>query len=415
MTSEPTEAYVWIWLPEAAEPVVAGRIESSTTNPAMVHFNYGQSYLKRSDAIPLCLPDLPLTAGRHEPGQFQTIPGGIADAMPDYWGRQVVLYRRFGAASISMDAADLSPITYLLESRPNRIGALGFSTSPAECKQHATTGTVADLMIAAEHLDRGEGLSSDLADALLHGSSVGGAWPKALVGDDECPRIAKFATRTNRDTPLKTEYVAMKMAKLAGLDVADVELVEVLDKPVLLIDRFDRDGPFRKSMVSCLTILGYGEMHNPYCTYFDFAAEIRSRFADGRSDAQELFRRIVFNILVGNTDDHAKNHSAFWDGTSLRLTPAYDIAPQLRAGGEAMQAMAIGRDGYRNANVRGAVRYASAYLLSESEANDIVDHQVSVIEHHWDALATDAGMTDAEADSALHRQFLNPYAFYDLD
>lgn len=415
MTSEPTEAYVWVWLPGQTEPVVAGRIESLRQGTGFVHFNYGQSYLKRSDAIPLCLPDLPLVSGRHEPQRHLTIPGGIADAMPDYWGRQVVMYRRHGASSISRDMADLGPITYLLESSSDRIGALGFSQSSVECETTPRSGTLEELMTAAERLDSGSNLSADLADALLHGSSVGGAWPKALIHDEQSPKIAKFVTRTGRETPLKTEYVAMKLAKLAGLQVADVDLVEVLGKPVLLVDRFDREGLCRKAMISCLTLLGNSEMHNSYCTYPDFADVIRHRFADGRNDVHEVFKRIIFNILVGNTDDHAKNHSAFWDGEDLRLTPAYDIAPQLRAGGEAKQAMNIGKDGFRYANVWGATRYANDYLLSEAEATEIVEHQVAVIEDNWSQIASDARMTETEVESSFRRQFLNPYAFYKLD
>ncbi len=95
---------------------------------------------------------------------------------------------------------------------------------------------------------------------------------------------------------------------------------------------------------------------------------------------RELFGRIVFNVLVGNTDDHARNHAAFWDGQSLTLTPAYDICPQARTGGETAQLMAIGKDGYRMSQASGCVARASEYGLSEAEAREIVDHQIETIE-----------------------------------
>jgi len=118
-------------------------------------------------------------------------------------------------------------------------------------------------------------------------------------------------------------------------------------------------------------------------SYADLAGLIRARFTDPTLTLRELFARITFNILTGNNDDHACNHAAFWDGTALILTPAYDICPTPRAGGETAQIMAIGKDGYRMSQVAGCVARASTYLLSEGDAREIVDHQIDVIETQW--------------------------------
>ena len=148
---------------------------------------------------------------------------------------------------------------------------------------------------------------------------------------------------------VKAEYTAMELARRAGIDAAPVELAQALGREVLMVERFDRTHRgARRMMVSALTILQRHDAHGiagRYATYADLAHQIRSRFTDADSTLREMFSRIVFNILVSNTDDHASNHSAFWDGANLTLTPAYDICPQARAGGEAAQAMAFGSDG----------------------------------------------------------------------
>jgi serine/threonine-protein kinase HipA len=115
-------------------------------------------------------------------------------------------------------------------------------------------------------------------------------------------------------------------------------------------------------------------------------------------------------VLVGNTDDHPRNHAAFWDGKLLTLTPAYDICPQPRNGGEAAQLMAIAPSGWRMSQVAGCVQAAAAYQLSTAEARAIVDDQIATIESRWDEVCDKAAMTSTERRTFWRRQFLNPYA-----
>jgi serine/threonine-protein kinase HipA len=124
---------------------------------------------------------------------------------------------------------------------------------------------------------------------------------------------------------------------------------------------------------------------------------------------RELFVRIVFNICVGNTDDHARNHAAFWDGSMLTMTPAYDLCPQLRSGTEANQAMAIGRDGQRASRLSVCLDAAGTYLLSRAEASDIIDRQVTIIHEEWDEAAEAVGLTAQDKRQLWQRQILNPY------
>ncbi len=161
--------------------------------------------------------------------------------------------------------------------------------------------------------------------------------------------------------------------------------------------------------LGALTIAGVIKAR--YASYADLAQMVRERFTDARAPLHELFARITFNILVGNSDDHARNHSAFWNGEWLALTPAYDISPQPRAGGETSQAMAIGDDGFRMSQLAGCVARASTYLLHEREARALIDRQVEVIEHEWAEVSELARMSQVERAFFWRRQFLNPYAF----
>jgi serine/threonine-protein kinase HipA len=319
-----------------------------------------------------------------------------------------------GAGAKDGDPAVFGPITYLLHSGSDRIGALDFhGRSDVYASRDASSAPLADLMHAADLVSQSLPLPPALDLALLHGSSVGGARPKALLNDGGRKLIAKFSSSTDTYSIVKGEYAAMELAHRASLNVAGVELVRVMGRDVMLVERFDRvpGTGQRQALVSALTILGLDEMMARYASYADLAQIVRERFTDARATLRELFARITFNILTGNSDDHARNHAAFWDGEWLTLTPAYDICPQPRGGGETSQAMMIGTDGYRMSQLAGCVDRAATYLLTASEARELIDHQVEVIEREWDDVCERARMTTVERAFFWRRQFLNPYAF----
>lgn len=412
MTSElPTEAYVWVWLPDAPRPVVAGRLE---TVGDILNFNYGRSYLGRDDAIALYAPELPLRRGVLPPPLGAQAAGCIADSGPDAWGRRVILRRR----SATDDNADPGLLTFLLESDSDRIGALDFQVSAEEYRgRGGTSASLEELMQAAQRLEAGVPFSPALDQALLHGSSVGGARPKALLDDDGRKLIAKFSSTTDQYPVVNAEFAAMELARRVGLEAAPVQLRQALGKDVLLVERFDRPPGTgrRRAVVSASTILQLGETPWRGASYAGLAEKIRHDFTDARATLRELFARITFNILVGNTDDHARNHAAFWDGKQLSLTPAYDICPQPRTGGEASQAMEIGTDGFRLSRLDGCASAAEAYLLSNTEARQIIDRQVDAIRANWEEVSELARMTAENRKYFWGRQFLNPYAFEGYD
>ena len=328
------EAFVWIWLPDETHPIVAGRLEADNRN---VLFNYGKSYLERMNdskpAMSIYEPELPLKAGALPLPNGLTIPGCIRDAAPDAWGRRVIINKKLGLKSAGTDTAELDELTYLLESGSDQISALDFQRSPIEYVPRAANNvSMEELIESAERVEKGVPLTPELDQALFHGSSIGGARPKALIQDQGKKYVAKFSSSSDLYSVVKAEFIAMRLAAIAGLDVAPVKLATAANKDVLLIERFDRTPKnqewSRKAMVSVLTILGLDDMMARYASYEDFAEIIRHRFSDPKKTLKELFSRLVFNILCGNTDDHARNHAAFWNGKELKLAPAYDICPQ---------------------------------------------------------------------------------------
>jgi serine/threonine-protein kinase HipA len=418
MTSDKSysEAFVWIWLPQETEPVVAGKL---TADNDELTFNYGKSYLARENAIALYTPELPLQAGAIPLPPGLRMPSCIRDASPDAWGRRVIINRKRGFKGADNDARQLDELTYLLESGSDRIGALDFQHSPTAYEpREPANAALEELVQAAERIDNGLPLSPELDQALKHGTSIGGARPKAQIQDGNKKYIAKFSSTTDVYSVVKAEFVAMRLAAAAGLNVATVSLTGSLKKDVLLIERFDRihtpAGWQRRAMVSALTILGLDEMMARYAAYQDLAEIIRHRFTPAAPTLREFYSRLVFNILCGNTDDHARNHAAFWDGETLTLTPAYDICPQGRTGNEASQAMLITEDN-RMSRISSCLDAAPHFLLSRPEAIAIVEHQLNSIIDQWDIVCEQAALSPADRAFMWGRQFLNPYAFEDLD
>lgn len=409
------EAYVWIWLPGETTPIVAGRLEAENSN---LLFNYGKSYLERisdtSPPIPIYEPELPLRRGILPLPEGLTMPGCIRDASPDAWGRRVIINKKLGLKGAGTDTNALDELTYLLESGSDRIGALDFQHSPTEYAPRASHNvSMEELIESAGRVEKGEPLTPELDQALFHGSSIGGARPKALIQDQGKKYVAKFSSTNDLYSVVKAEFIAMRLAALAGLNVASVKLVKAANKDVLVIERFDRvpkgSAWTRKAMISTLTLLGLDDMMARYASYETLAEIIRHRFSDPKATLKELFSRLVFNILCGNTDDHARNHAAFWDGHALTLTPAYDICPQGRIGNEASQAMLI--SGSNNlSQLRTCFETAHNFLLSREEARAIFKKLTSVIEQHWDSVCEEAALSEVDKRLLWRRQFLNPFS-----
>lgn len=403
-TFNATEAFVWIWLPTATQPIVAGKLE---VNGDYHDFFYGQSYLNHAKAIALSPIELPLIKGQRVTSR-DDIHAVFRDALPDAWGRRVLNH--------SYRTLTLTPLDMLLLSSSDRIGALHFQTDPTTfMPKEEKSATLPQLYRAVELIDAGEPLPRTLQHALLHGTSIGGARPKALLDADNKKIIAKFATSTDYFPVVQAEFAAMWLANKVGLQTATVKLEKINRKFVLLIDRFDRvfkkNGWQRKFLVSALTLLNLNETMGRYASYLELADHMRRYCRHPSRDLMELFRRMVFNILIGNTDDHAKNHAFFWDGDYFELTPAYDICPYLRVGQQATQAMIVGEQGAFSL-LSNALSAASRFQLSKQTAQTEIDTLVDAVRRYWPIACERAQLTALQQQQLTGTAVLNPYCFY---
>jgi len=312
----------------------------------------------------------------------------------------------------------LNEIGYLLESGTNRIGALDFQASAKKYIPRAhKNASLEELLTSVERIEKGILLTSELDSALHHGSSIGGVRPKALIDDSDRKYIAKFSSNSDEYSVVKSEYIAMRLATLSGIKAAPVSIKSVSGKDVLLIERFDRiktdRGYARRSLISALTLFALDEMMARYASYQDFCEIIRNEFEEPKKNLKELWKRLVFNILVGNNYDHARNHAAFWDGKNLSLTPAYDLCPQKRGSRESNQAMLIYRDDKRS-RLETCFQASQQFLLSRKNAIKITEEIIESIIKHWSNMMEEGQVSPVDERIMKTTQFLNPYAFEDL-
>ncbi|WFS03664.1 type II toxin-antitoxin system HipA family toxin [Rhizobium tumorigenes] len=414
--AEATQAFVWVWLPRAAEPVVAGRLDKDGER---LLFTYGASYRRRDNAISIYDQELPLKEGIIAPINGLQMASCIRDGSPDAWGRRVIINRLTGKRPDGAGVPEIGELTFLLHSGSDRIGALDFQVSATEyVPRLAAQASLDELMEAAALIEKGMPLTPALDQALNHGTSIGGARPKALIEAGTRKFIAKFSATNDTYSVVKAEFIAMKLAGACGLNAAPVSMTSAAHKDVLLVERFDRtrtdNGWMRHAMISALTMLGLDEMMARYASYEDLAELIRHRFTNPKGTLKELYGRICFNVLCGNTDDHARNHAAFWDGRMLTLTPAYDICPQGRTGNEATQAMLIKGEA-RASTLATCLAAAGDYHLKEAEAALLIEGQLHVIAARWQEVCDQAELSAVDRKLFAGRQFLNNYALQGLE
>lgn len=414
MTSR-AEAFVWLWLPDATDPVVAGRLDY---DGEQLLFTYGASYRRRKEAISIYEPELPVREGAAAPIDGLSMAGCVRDGSPDAWGRRVIISRLTGQKPDAVGVPEISEITFLLQSGSDRIGALDFQASSTEyVPRLAAEGSLDELLEAAAFIEDGVPLPAALDQALVHRTSIGGARPKVLIEGGTKKFIAKFSASNDTYSVVKAEFIAMKLAEACGLNAAAVSMTRAAQKYVLLVERFDRtytkNGWTRRAMVSALTMLGLDEMMARYASYEDLAELIRHRFSDPKDTLRELYGRMCFNVLCSNTDDHARNHAAFWDGKMLVLAPAYDICPQGRNDNEATQAMLIKGES-RASTLATLLSAAPDYHLKEEEAVGLMERQVTTIAEHWQAICDEAELSPVDRKLFAGRQFLHSYALEGL-
>jgi serine/threonine-protein kinase HipA len=327
------------------------------------------------------------------------IYGAFRDAAPDYWGRLVI------AAEAKTPPEALSEIDYLMAANATRVGNLDFRSSPDDPERELGPphfSQLADVIEAAGKVEAGEETEPHLLQLLRQGSSMGGARPKCTVEWNGALWIAKFPARGDTRNIPRVEYATMTLAARCGLRTPEVRVERVGEgKDVYLIRRFDRErtaaGWLRKGFVSGLSLMQWDERDRHLWDY-GALAEMMRRYVSAR-DIEELFRRMVFNVLVRNTDDHPRNHGFLVDGEQISLSPAYDIVPEVVRAGvgrEFRLAMSIGEQG-REANYPNVLSRAARFGLDREQAEAIVG-EICRTAQNWREHFRECGVSRRDID-----------------
>ncbi len=378
---------------------IRGSRESST-------FEYDKKWLEHPERFSL-EPALNLTEGAFHTKQGINIFGAIGDSAPDRWGR--VLMRRAEtnrARSQNTLHSTLLEIDYLLGvSDEARQGALRFSIPQDENvflapKQKTSIPPLIDLpnlLSAAERFIEDNESAADLKLLLAPGSSLGGARPKASVRDkDGSLAIAKFSRKDDEFNVVIWEAVALTLAKKAGIKVSLYRLETILEKPVLIIKRFDRKDRERIPFLSAMSMIS--ALENEQHSYLEIAYALAQNGAAPKEDMAELWRRIVFTIMISNTDDHLRNHAFIYERyKGWRLSPAYDLNPTPIEIKPRILTTAI--DFYdTSASLETALSVVKEFRLKKEDALQIIKEVRSAV-MQWREVASEFGLSKRECDT----------------
>lgn len=385
------QPYVWA-LVNPMSPMLVGELGLSSLVPDCATFTYDAQWRY----FPLS-EDLPLLHGQaFTAGERASAPGALDDARPDRWGERIIRH---------IDRpARLSILEMLLFAGDDRFGALGISTSdnayiPRRLGPYPLLSDLIALSAAVDDVQSQAPVSADMLRLIQPGVTLGGARPKALLHTASGPCVVKFAELDDAvDTPL-VEHATMTLAAQAGIDVAVTGVLPIPPRHgkarhALTIQRFDRQGPYRLHCLSAKTALRAARLPESYSAL----ATVLLRL--GHPDRQvaqreELFKRMVFNILMDNTDDHERNHSLrlAFDGYH-ELTPAYDVVPTLLNLG--YQAMVVGSAGAQS-SLDNALTELSEFGIKKPRAVELI-RQVAVAVDGWEVHFTRQGVCAADIE-----------------
>jgi serine/threonine-protein kinase HipA len=401
-----TECFVYITLPGETSAVTAGKFVSSKNarGDALGQFVYRAKYLEDARAVEIDPVELKLSKRTYETVLLNGVFAALRDAGPDYWGRRVI--------EKHAGKAQLGELDYLLESPDDRAGALGFGLNtepPAPTRKFNRTIDLEKLQELADALVKDD-LPDDpkaqqVQDLMLLGTSMGGARPKAVVQDDDGLWIAKFNRPDDRWNNTRVEYAMLRLARECGLTTAESRIQRAGGKDVVLVKRFDRErtpkGYTRARMVSGLTILRADEAPETRqnWSYISLVEELRRIVEEPRRDAKELFRRVCFNALISNIDDHPRNHAILAKEKSWKLSPAYDLTPSTQVSQERRDlALECGDQG-RYANAKNILSQHARFLLDRAEAERIIHDIKAQVDATWYDTLRASGASEKDAET----------------
>lgn len=395
------EALVYVDL--AGRPHLVGRLWArARKDKESATFEYDETWLEHKERFSL------EPALRLGPGPFHTaadVPmfGAIGDSAPDRWGRALMrrmerrLAERERRAPRTLQEMDF----LLLVDDEARLGALRFTERDggpflreAGAKRIPPVVELPKLLAAAQRVIDEKETDEDLRLLLAPGSSLGGARPKASVREKNGSlAIAKFPRRDDDYNTVLWESVALTLAEKAGIEVANGRVEKIGKKPVLIVQRFDRTAAARVPFLSAMSMLGARD--NQQRSYLEMADALRRYGTSAKRDLEALWRRIVFNILISNTDDHLRNHGFLYAGTDgWQLSPAYDLNPVPTDVTPRILTTAINEDDGA-ASLELAMSVAAYFDVDAARAKKIAKEVAQAVAK-WRTAAAKAGVKDAE-------------------
>ena len=406
--------FVFVQLPGSVGPVVAARYElESTASGPLGHLVYGRSYLERQESLPIDPVHLPLSEEEFTTTKIGGMFGALRDTAPDAWGRMVLGRGRPGRTWTELD--------YLLEASDHRVGALRYGPQPVVPTPRDRIYMIEDLERlgeAAETLqDEAAGesppLLDNIADLLDPSSGLGGARPKTSVVDERGQLwVAKLPARGDRRVNAVTEGAYLGLAARCGLRVPRSRVVTVAGRPAILVERFDQapapGGETRRFYLSAHTLLGLDEsvLDRRKWSYLELAHLLRRISDEPDVDVIELFRRMVFNALVTNLDDHPRNHAVIGTASGgWRLSPAFDLVASNAASADNRELAMIcgalpGRERWASrANLLSGCRH---FGLTPDVAASMIDEIKAVVTGSWHGEVRAQGGTDQDCKNVAY-------------
>ena len=367
-------------------------------------FQYADSWAEDKAAFAVD-PLLPVTSAG--PFHKNRLFGALADSAPDRWGRTLMARaERFQAGNEGRAPRHLRDIDYLLGvSDLARQGALRFSmveggefVAPPDEAAIPPMVELPKLLAAAQGFLDNPDSQEDLRILLAPGSSLGGARPKASVVDREGRlSLAKFPKKDDPYSVAVWEHLALTFAREAGIRTAESALLAIDGQNVILLERFDRDGAARIPFLSAMSLLDGVDQEAR--SYLEIAEVIRRFGAVARTDLRELWRRMAFNILISNTDDHLRNHGFLYAGAGgWTLSPAYDLNPVPPLIKPRFLSTAIGENPEdTSASLALALEVAEYFDMEDEEARAVA-HEVASVTRQWSDRAQTMGIPGDEID-----------------
>lgn len=398
-----TDVLTYVYVNYKGQDIPVGRLWSYFNNGReSASFKYDESWLKNPENFEL-EPYLPLTEGTFHTDTKKSIFASFSDCSPDSWGRLLIKQNEEKRAEKEKRARrQLNQIDYLLAVYDfSRHGALRFKQTPdgdfLSAKDNKAIPPLVELpklLTASEKVLDDDASYNDIRELLAPGSSLGGARPKASVIDKTgnlC--IAKFPKKDDNNNNVLWEAVALTLAEKAGLNVQRWELTTALGKAVLLLKRFDRTGGGQRiPFLSAMTMLNANDGESNEYSYLDLAEIIRTKGVNVTNDMKELWHRMLFSVLISNTDDHLRNHGFLrTDATGWQLSPLYDVNPSSDRTGNLQLNI---DENSSTASVELVMSVAEYFRLNKAEAEKIFNQTRSAVAEWRDvakALGIDAG------------------------